>query len=218
MAKWLAVCRRQLLMHSLEKKYILIQCWLEFLPKDAFGNKSAFDQFHPWWCNDMEWWRQQMETFSALLAFCAGNSPVTVVFPLQRPVTRSFDIFFNLCPNKRLSKQSWRRSYEKPSSSLWRHCDGNTYSHFRSFARGKMAHFTASANLNLLSRICIILPFLGTGVVSSLNRVLVRISIKLYQMFWIDKMTRFDHTCSIILADTVDLYVHWYNTCYRESM
>ena len=37
-----------------------------------------------------------METFSALLAFCAGNSPVTGEFPAQRPVTRSFDAFFDL--------------------------------------------------------------------------------------------------------------------------
>ena len=28
-----------------------------------------------------EWWRHQMETFSALLALCAGNSPVTGEFP-----------------------------------------------------------------------------------------------------------------------------------------
>ena len=34
-----------------------------------------------------------MKTFSALLAICAGNSPVTGEFPAQRPVTRSFDIF-----------------------------------------------------------------------------------------------------------------------------
>ena len=44
-----------------------------------------------------------MKTFSKLLAFCAGNSLVTGEFPSQRPVTRSFDIFFNLRPNKRLS-------------------------------------------------------------------------------------------------------------------
>ena len=53
--------------------------------------------FHPWW-------RDQMETFSALLALCAGNSPVTGKFPAQRPVT---DFFFDLHPNnRRLSKQS----------------------------------------------------------------------------------------------------------------
>ena len=33
-----------------------------------------------------------METFSALLARCAGNSPVTGEFHTQRPVTRSFDV------------------------------------------------------------------------------------------------------------------------------
>ena len=53
------------------------------------------------------WWRHQMETFSALLAICARNSPVPGEFPTQRPVTRSFDVYFDLRPNKRLSKQSW---------------------------------------------------------------------------------------------------------------
>ena len=46
-----------------------------------------------------------MEAFSALLTIC-GNSPVSGEFPAQRPVTRSFDIFFDLSLNKRLSKQS----------------------------------------------------------------------------------------------------------------
>ena len=41
-----------------------------------------------------------METFSELLARCAGNSPVTGEFPTQRPVTQSFDIFFDLHLNK----------------------------------------------------------------------------------------------------------------------
>ena len=31
-----------------------------------------------------------METFSALLAICAGNSPVPGEFPAQRPATRSW--------------------------------------------------------------------------------------------------------------------------------
>ena len=44
-----------------------------------------------------------METFSALLAICVGNSPVTGEFPSQRPVTRSFDVFFHLRLNERLS-------------------------------------------------------------------------------------------------------------------
>ena len=37
-----------------------------------------------------------METFYALLALCAGDSPVTGEFPTQRPVTQSFDVFFDL--------------------------------------------------------------------------------------------------------------------------
>ena len=69
------------------------------------------------------WWRQQMETFSVLLALCAGNSPVTGEFPSERPVTQSFDIFFDLCLNKQLSKQSWGWWFEMPSHPLWCHCN-----------------------------------------------------------------------------------------------
>ena len=76
------------------------------------------------------WWRHEMETCSASLAFYAGNSPVTEgnspvtgEFPSHRPVTRSFDVFFDLRLNKRLSKQSRRRWFETPSRSLWRHCN-----------------------------------------------------------------------------------------------
>ena len=36
-----------------------------------------------------------METFSALLTLCAWNSPVTDEFPSQKPVARSFDVFFD---------------------------------------------------------------------------------------------------------------------------
>ena len=42
------------------------------------------------------WWRHQMETFSALLAICAGNSLVPGEFPTQRPVTQSSDVYFDL--------------------------------------------------------------------------------------------------------------------------
>ena len=50
-----------------------------------------------------------------------GNSPVTSEFPSQWLVTRNFDVFFDLCLNKRLSKQSRRRWFETSSWSLWRH-------------------------------------------------------------------------------------------------
>ena len=69
------------------------------------------------------WWRHQMETFSALLAICAGNSPVFGEFPAQRPVRRNFDIFFDLRLNKRLSKQSCGWWFETLSCPLWRQCN-----------------------------------------------------------------------------------------------
>ena len=62
-----------------------------------------------------------MEAFSTLLALCAGNSPVTGEFPAQRPVTRSFEFFFDLRLNKSLSKQSWGWWFGTPSRSWWRH-------------------------------------------------------------------------------------------------
>ena len=55
------------------------------------------------------------------LALCAGNSAVTEEFPAQKPVTRSFDVFFDLRLNKRLSKQSWGWWFETTSHPLWRH-------------------------------------------------------------------------------------------------
>ena len=70
-------------------------------------------------------WRHQMEILSTLLVLCAGNSPVTGEFPAQRPVTRSFDVFFDLRLNKRMSKQSWGWWFETPSYSLWRHRNGH---------------------------------------------------------------------------------------------
>ena len=74
-----------------------------------------------WYQADCPWWRHQMETFSALLAIGAGNSPVPGEFPTQRPVTRSIDVYFDLRPNKRLSKQSRGWWFETPSRPFWRH-------------------------------------------------------------------------------------------------
>ena len=72
-----------------------------------------------WWCN-------QMGTFSALLAICAGNSPVPSEFPAQRPVTRSFDVFFDLRLNKQFSKHSWGWWFETLSRPSWRHRNGES--------------------------------------------------------------------------------------------
>ena len=70
------------------------------------------------------WWRHQMETFSALLALCGGNSTVPSEFPAQRPVTQSVDVFFDLRLIKRLSKHSRCWWFETLSRPLWRLCNG----------------------------------------------------------------------------------------------
>ena len=63
-------------------------------------------------------WRHQMETFSALLALCEGNPPVTGGFPSNRPVTWNLS-FFDVLLNKRLNNQWSCRRFEAP----WCLCD-----------------------------------------------------------------------------------------------
>ena len=91
-----------------------------------------------------------METFSALLALCAGNSPVTGEFPARKLVTRSFDVFFDLHLNKRLSKQPWLWWIETPSGSLWHHRNVNTqnFSTRISFAQWCCTKPASGANIS----------------------------------------------------------------------
>ena len=79
----------------------------------------------PVWCchHVYSWWHHQMETFSMLQALCEGNPLVTGGFPSQGPGTQSFDVFFDLHLNKRLSIQSRRWWFEMPLHSLWHHCN-----------------------------------------------------------------------------------------------
>ena len=58
---------------------------------------------------------------------CAGKSPATGEFPAQRPVTRSFGVFFDLRLYKRSSKQWWGWWFETPSHPLWRHCNDKLF-------------------------------------------------------------------------------------------
>ena len=71
-----------------------------------------------------------MEIFSALLAICAENSPLISEFPTKMPVTRSFNVFFDLHLKKRFSKQSWGWWFEMPSCPLWRHSNEHRNSSF----------------------------------------------------------------------------------------
>ena len=103
------------------------------LDRVQFNEKNLFTSLHTNWltisCHanwiyrDYHMMTSSNGKFSALLALCEENSPVTGEFPSQRPVTRSFGIFFDLRLNKRLSKPSRHRWSETPSRSLWPHCN-----------------------------------------------------------------------------------------------
>ena len=74
-----------------------------------------------------------------------GEPPVTGGFPSQRPVTQSFDVFFDLRLNKRSSKQSrcwWFRHHM--SCSLW--CHFNACWFF-----GKIAYFDLATTKQLIT-------------------------------------------------------------------
>ena len=77
--------------------------------------------------NDCHVFGRQMETFSALLALCEGNPPVTGGFPTQKPATRSFDVFSDPRLDLRLDKLSRGRWIDMPERSLWRHCNASHY-------------------------------------------------------------------------------------------
>ena len=58
-------------------------------------------------------------TIFCVTGLCDGTPPVTGGFPSQRPAMRSFGVFFDIHMNKRLGKQSRRRCFETPSTSLY---------------------------------------------------------------------------------------------------
>ena len=108
----------------------------------------------------MSWWRHQMDTFSVSPALCAENSPVTGEFPAQRPVTRSFDVFFDLCLNKRLSKNSWGWWFETPSRPLWRQCNGEWHfyvatAYFAGQSRGNYRSVVYLSNHEINRSFCV---------------------------------------------------------------
>ena len=130
--KYTVYCQTSNISHTLVRNKLGDHSDVVRLPVSAASTTSSFstdwakttgrwDKKHLSLENWYTWWRHQMETFSALLAICAGNSPVPGEFPTQRPVTRSFDVYFDLRPDKRLSKQSWGWWFETLSHSLWRH-------------------------------------------------------------------------------------------------
>ena len=98
-----------------------------------------------------------METYSALLAICVGNSPVTGEFPTQRPVTRIFDVFFDL----RLIK-SWENNRE--AGDLRRH-------HVHYDVTVMLVHPCGSKNVQTATTEINVVVIIGVCVCSKLDMV-----------------------------------------------
>ena len=108
--------------------------WISLIKKNLRVSLASQSMFHK--CSDMSfttgthsnvfvhiaWWRHQMDAFSPLLVLCHRWIHPTKA----RPVTRSFDVFFDLHLNKRLRTQLRCLWYQTPSRSLWCHCNYNT--------------------------------------------------------------------------------------------
>ena len=83
---------------------VRLDCSSKQFPNKNLWNRLYYIILMP--ASALTWWRHQMETFSALLALCEGNTPITGEFPSQRPVTRGFDVsvicaWTNGCANHR---------------------------------------------------------------------------------------------------------------------
>ena len=116
--RWIAIIRRNALISTLSnpgRPKVWFFCFLPpvFIVCILISLLNYIDH------DDIIKWK----TSSALLALCAGNSPVTGEFPTQRPVTRGFDASFDLRLDSRLSKHSWDWWFVKQSCSLWCHCN-----------------------------------------------------------------------------------------------
>ena len=79
------------------------------------------------------------DTFSMSLALCAGNSLVIGEFPSQRPVMWSFDVFFDLCLIKGLSKQ-----LNHETGDLRLHC-----AHFHVIVMNKMKDLSTNNTIKI---------------------------------------------------------------------
>ena len=109
---------------------------------------------------------------SALLVICVGNSPVTGEFPSNRPVTRSFDVFFGLRLKNRLRKQSWGWWLETPSRSLWRHSnvtkswhhDNSPFSMYHSIVASISIDIMNSRNCTFLTLPTVNISVYGIGI------------------------------------------------------
>ena len=112
-------------------------------------NSHTFPAFNIWWLSVLSFssnwpfWAYEMSLISWILRKTSSNGNIFRVtgilrgeftghrwIPRTRPVTRSFDVFFDLRLNKRLSKQSRDRWSETPPRSLWRQSNDMTFTNW----------------------------------------------------------------------------------------
>ena len=129
------------------KVHICLRCVLDTASPGRFKSTSRWDS--PYLCTGCMYMSMYMSVYMIYVSvyvclgvhddvikwkhFCVTGhlcreSPVTGEFLAQRPVTRSFDVFFDMHLNKPLSKQWWGWWFETLSCPLWRHCNGWVYS------------------------------------------------------------------------------------------
>ena len=130
----------------------------------------------------------------------------------QRPVTQNFGVSFDLCPNKRLSKQSWGWWFETPSHSLWRHCND---SYWRN--DGKKWRFLKFDRFAGSKQLCNDIVYSSVGYISLDNPL---VSSKIFQECWWQTLILVSEQtacmcCSPFKADELYLCVskldhHWF--------
>ena len=74
------------------------------IPSLKFYSYDGYWWLTPWLRRDTKYKYTHAAEFSALLALWEGNPPVTSGFPLQRQVTRSFDVLFDLRQKKTVAQ------------------------------------------------------------------------------------------------------------------
>ena len=134
---------------------------------DRCYRSSYYNQQH---CFNIEAWMMTSSNGSIfrVTGLLCGEFTGPGEFPTQRPVTRSFDVFFDLDLNKWLSKQPWGWWLETPSSSLWRHCNEWHTFYRRHFETWKNILFWLTIQWNLV-QLAIVSTGSGSGIVRQMK-------------------------------------------------
>ena len=150
----------------------------------------------------------------SVTGLCAGNSPVTDEFPSERPVTRSFDVFFDMRLNKRLSKQPWRQWFETPSCSLWRHCNISQLARdnvqscaiFPKVCSCKIHEYLTTTKHNKVGIVCIFIGMWRGFLKFAYQNFVFRMSVHWLAEFWFPIQhtgRRINSVCLSIIIRTV---------------